>query len=193
MLEATRQEINILRQVMGHAYISESRGICRKRVDSHVFVIAFQLSSKMCSSPMHSSSWCSSCVVTASSSITSHRSSRYRRRRPATSCDRFSRESTTFTPATSSTETWSPKTFSSTTVWTSRSPTLASPGTSSMVRSFTVSGIEVTAVHICVLSCIQLISFKSLECLLDYRTWRYTNNYFFRFMRHARLFGARNT
>lgn len=29
MLEATRQEINILRQVMGHAYISELREVCR--------------------------------------------------------------------------------------------------------------------------------------------------------------------
>lgn len=29
MLEATRQEINILRQVMGHAYISELHEVCR--------------------------------------------------------------------------------------------------------------------------------------------------------------------
>lgn len=158
MLEATRQEINILRQVMGHAYISESHEISREQAEHHVFVIAFQLSSKMCSNLMRSFSWCSSCVVTASSSITSRRSSRYRRRRPATSCDRFSRALTTFTPATSSTETWSPRTFSSTTVWTLRSPTLALLDTSLRERSFTVSGSGDT------LAFIELGQFKSLKC-----------------------------
>lgn len=68
MLDATRQEINILRTVMGHPYISRFPTVPSSLRSN----VNFQLSFRMCSSLTPSSSWCSSFVVTVNSSITSH-------------------------------------------------------------------------------------------------------------------------
>lgn len=94
MLESTRQEISILRQVMGHPYLSEQQFLIALEF---YWTLFFQSNFKMCSNQMPLCFSSSSSVVMVNSLTILRRWLLYRRKRHATLCDRSLKALTIFT------------------------------------------------------------------------------------------------